>query len=416
MLSKTVLGRRRAASQVAVVALLAVAAASWSAGAGAQDADEAAARAAREIQAAQDRANEAAQAMFDAESRIDQLTIDIETAATELAVLEANASQMRTALEAAAVRRFVGAGAESNPLLTGIDTATDQQAAVVLRSVAGGSAAVELDEFEALMDEITDRRRDLEHRREEAASAQATHAELQASAEAEVLQLKEVEEQRLHDEAVRRELARQRRERQERETAEAASQAAAAPQAAGPQAVAGGGGAGRGVAVPAPAASPTGPGVDSDPSPTPAPSTPEPTAPVPVAPPSNAGAGMICPVAGPTAYADTWGAPRSGGRSHQGVDLMAPGGTPLVAVESGSVNFKTNALGGNVIWLTANSGAKYYYAHLSAWEGSSRSVSQGEVIGYVGATGNTSANHLHFEVHPGGGAAVNPYPYVRAVC
>lgn len=96
--------------------------------------------------------------------------------------------------------------------------------------------------------------------------------------------------------------------------------------------------------------------------------------------------------------------------------MMSPGGTPLVAVEAGSANFSTNRLGGNAIWLTGASGTKYYYAHLSAWEGSSRSVSQGEVIGYVGKTGNTTANHLHFEVHPGGGRAVNPYPYVRRVC
>ena len=96
--------------------------------------------------------------------------------------------------------------------------------------------------------------------------------------------------------------------------------------------------------------------------------------------------------------------------------MMAPAGTPLVAVESGTVNFKTSELGGLLVSLAANSGTRYFYGHLSAWEGSSRSVSQGDVIGYVGATGITSVNHLHFEVHPGGGAAVNPYSYVRAVC
>ena len=125
---------------------------------------------------------------------------------------------------------------------------------------------------------------------------------------------------------------------------------------------------------------------------------------------------MVCPVAGPRTFGDTWGAARSGGRSHEGVDMMSQFGVPLVAVESGSAQFSQNALGGNAIWLQGASGTKYYYAHLSSYEGSSRSVSQGEVIGYVGATGNTTANHLHFEVHPGGGRAVNPYPYVRSVC
>ncbi len=64
------------------------------------------------------------------------------------------------------------------------------------------------------------------------------------------------------------------------------------------------------------------------------------------------------------------------------------------------------------IW--GDNGDYYFYAHLSAYEGSSRQVSQGEVIGYVGATGNTSVNHLHFEIHPGGGGPINPFPSIVA--
>ena len=96
--------------------------------------------------------------------------------------------------------------------------------------------------------------------------------------------------------------------------------------------------------------------------------------------------------------------------------MMSPAGTPLVAVVAGAADMRTNVLGGNIVSLMGVDGTRYYYAHLSAWEGSSRSVSAGEVVGYVGATGDTTANHLHFEIHPGGGAAVNPYPTVRQYC
>lgn len=124
--------------------------------------------------------------------------------------------------------------------------------------------------------------------------------------------------------------------------------------------------------------------------------------------------GLVCPVRGFTTYANTWGAPRSGGRTHEGVDLMAPTGTPLVAVTAGHVRFWTNRLGGRVASLTADNGTRYYYAHLSTYAGWSRRVDRGEVIGYVGSTGNAGAPHLHFEVHPGGGAAVSPYAHVLA--
>ena len=96
--------------------------------------------------------------------------------------------------------------------------------------------------------------------------------------------------------------------------------------------------------------------------------------------------------------------------------MISPTGTPLVAVVSGSVLFKQTSLGGNSVWLTGSDGNKYFYAHLSSFEGSSRGVSIGETIGYVGSTGNTTTPHLHFEIHPGGGRAVNPYPTVRRYC
>ena len=373
--------------------------------------DPAAVRAAQEIQAARDRANAASQAMFDAESRLDTLELEIVAAEGDLAAVEAQADSMRSSLQQDAQRSFVNSGT-SIPLLIDLDQANAGITADRQASVARGAASVELDDFDAVMKDVRAQRAELEAQQDATTQARAQFEDLKATAEAEVVKLAEVEKQRLADVAVQRELERQRQARLAQEAAVAkqlqVSNAAAASSSNPSTASAPEPSGSQGSASNSPQAAAS-PSPAESPSPAAAPVPPSP-------PPSNAGSGIVCPVAGPHAFADTWGAPRSGGRTHEGVDMMAPSGTPLVAVESGYAEFKTTRLGGNSVWVNGGSGTRYFYAHLSAWEGSSRNVSQGEVIGYVGATGNTTANHLHFEIHPGGGRAVNPYPYVRAVC
>jgi peptidoglycan hydrolase-like protein with peptidoglycan-binding domain len=142
----------------------------------------------------------------------------------------------------------------------------------------------------------------------------------------------------------------------------------------------------------------------------------------PTAPDPAAVSITVFPVQGRCYFTDTWMAPRSGGRAHLGVDVIAPEGKLIYAVADGTITRTytdhPGSLSGNGVRLTLGDGTYFFYAHMSSLAegiGVGTKVRAGQVLGYVGSTGASMTNHLHFEVHPRGGAAVNPYPMIKAV-
>jgi murein DD-endopeptidase MepM/ murein hydrolase activator NlpD len=129
---------------------------------------------------------------------------------------------------------------------------------------------------------------------------------------------------------------------------------------------------------------------------------------------------VSCPASPPYSYIDSWGAARSGGRSHKGTDIMSPMGNKAHAYVDGVISRQTtSSLGGISLYLWGDDGNEYYYAHLQRYASRvGQRVKAGELIAYVGATGNAAwtGPHIHFEVHPGKGAPVNPYPWVQRAC
>jgi murein DD-endopeptidase MepM/ murein hydrolase activator NlpD len=144
----------------------------------------------------------------------------------------------------------------------------------------------------------------------------------------------------------------------------------------------------------------------------------------PAAAPAGAGAGSAsgssCILERPYSYIDSWGAARSGGRSHQGTDVMAPHGARVFAIVDGVVSRESSSTNGGIqLYLQGDNGIEYFYAHLSGYAVSTGTrVRAGQLVAYNGQTGNArfTAPHVHFEVHPGGGTPVNPYPYLKRVC
>ncbi len=142
---------------------------------------------------------------------------------------------------------------------------------------------------------------------------------------------------------------------------------------------------------------------------------------------------IVFPLVGKVQYIDDFGAPRGGG-THQGNDLMAAKKSPAVAAEAGKVKYwTTSAAAGCMLYLYGTSGTTYLYIHLNndltmrndnrgkCVKGTAYTVangakvSAGQQIAYVGDSGDANGgnSHLHFEVHPGGGKAVSPYPYLQ---
>lgn len=130
----------------------------------------------------------------------------------------------------------------------------------------------------------------------------------------------------------------------------------------------------------------------------------------------------VFPVQGHCGYTNTWHAPRSEGRQHLGVDIIAKEGNLVYAVADGTITkiytADKYARAGNGVRLTTADGTYFFYGHFSRIAdgiGLGVPVRAGQVIGYIGKTGDTNTPHLHFEVHPGGGDAIDPTPIVEAV-
>ncbi|HEY0519214.1 MAG TPA: peptidoglycan DD-metalloendopeptidase family protein [Ilumatobacteraceae bacterium] len=384
--------------------------------------DTEAQKAAKEIADARERANAAADAFFASESRIDQLDLQQTQLQSEITALEGDVKALQLSVENVAIGRYTRSGSTGVPLLTGFQSPEDQVKIDALLEVIYDSSANDFDRLDALNADLADKRSKLADKKDEAVKERANLAKLKDAATAEVQRLKDVEADRLQNEAVRTALiaeqARRKRDADRKTLLNAPAATLPAPVDSA-------------TVVPVAKAvddngsdseSPIDSGVATRPS-------------LPTGGGGQTGGGgngnfpgggndygtwpgWTCPTgSAPAPFADTWGAPRSGGRRHQGVDMIGQRGIPVLAVVDGVAEPKTNELGGTTIWLSGVDGHKYYYAHLDRY-GQLGAVTAGTTIGFLGQTGNAqfSIPHLHFEVHPFGGPAVNPYPTVAAHC
>jgi peptidoglycan LD-endopeptidase LytH len=346
------------------------------------------------------RATQAAQELSTAESQLGRLEAEVNDLLARTEAAEARLDDLRGVVRDTVVQQFINAEASQLPV-PDADLNRQARADALTRFVTQGNQDA-IDEFIAVAEDLEVSAAALAERREAQTDAVAELQDRRAALDAELRRLEELERQRQAEERRRQDEERRRRAAEEARRRQAADEARR-------QAAA--------TTTPTTAA---GPATTQAPTTTRAPATSTTQAPARSEPSGPIASGdWICPVQGPHAFVDSWGAPRSGGRRHQGVDMMAARGVPTVAPVSGRVEHRSNTLGGLSWHLNGDDGTYYFGTHLSAYANQGAGwVEAGTLIGYVGDTGNAAGNpHLHFEIHPGGrGNPINPYPTVSRHC
>ena len=350
-----------------------------------------------DLAAAQERANQAAAELAEAQEEIALAQDAVATVQTRVATVEARVDGTRAQVRDLAIRLYVGG---STPMLRilGMADANDVILAQQYSHVVVGASMDALEQYRSDREDLRRELAALEEQQEAHAESVEAHRARQADVMEELDRLTEV---------VAQATAARDAERQE---AERRAAAAAGPSVESSSA----GQSNAGPLTATPSATPTT-----------SPNSPATTAPPATTPPDDAdadavdpaGADWLCPVQGPHAFSDDYGAPRGGGFSHQGNDILAARGTPVVASVDGVVRHREGAVSGLAYYLDGDDGNEYFGAHLDSFGASGR-VTQGTVVGRVGNTGDAASTspHLHFEIHPGGSGYENPYPTLTQYC